>query len=123
MKKAILIDVNNKTVTEVTVTKDSEGSELKSMYELIGCEMVEVVNIGENDIYVDEEGLLNLLPSTNFFMWKGYPQPLAGNGLILGYDDNTGDSTDVTLTVEEVKNNVRFMTHREVAVGSLLKQW
>ena len=122
MKKAILIDVNNKTITEVTVTKDGD-SELKSMYGHIGCEMVEVVNVGENDIYVDEEGLLNLLPTTNFFMWKGYPQPLAGNGLILGYNDETGDSTDVTLTVEEVKNNVRFMTHREVAVGSFLNQW
>lgn len=123
MKKAILIDVNNKTIREVTVTKDERGSQLKSMYEHIGCELVEVVNIGENDIYVDEEGLLNLLPTTNFFMWKGYPQPLAGNGLILGYDDSTGDSTDVTLTVEDVKNNVRFMTHREVVIGSYINQW
>jgi hypothetical protein len=123
MTKAILIDVNNRTVTEVTVTKDENGSQLMSIYEHVKCEMVEVVNIGENDIYVDEEGLLNLLPSTNFFMWKGYPQPLAGNGLIMGYDDNTGDSVDVTLTVEEVNSKVRFMTHQEVAMGSFLNKW
>ena len=116
MTKGILIDVKNRTVTDVTVTKDSSGSQLQSIYDHIGCNMVEVVNIGENDIYVDEEGLLNLLPSTNFFMYKGYPQPLAGNGLIMGYNDETGDSVDTTLTVEEVKNNVKFLTHREVAI-------
>lgn len=123
MTKAILIDVNNKTVTEVTVEKDSRGYHLDSMYKHIGCEMVQVVNVGENDIYVDEEGLLKLTPSTNFFMWKGYHEPLAGNGLIMGYDDNTGENVDTTLTVEEVKNNIKFMTHYDVALGSYFKRF
>lgn len=123
MTKAILIDVNKKTVTEVTVEKDSSGSQLDSMYKHIGCEMVEVVSLGENDIYVDEEGLLKLTPSTNFFKWKDYPQPLAGNGLIMGFDDNTGENVDTTLTVEEVKNNIKFMTHYDVALGSYFKRF
>lgn len=121
--KAILIDVNNKTITEVEVTSNHEGSQLDSIYKHVGCDMVEVVNIGENDIYVDEEGLLKFTPSTNFFMWKGYPQPLAGNGLIMGYDESTGNSIGVTLSVDEVKNNVSFLTHRDVAIGSFTGQW
>lgn len=123
MTKGILIDVNNKTITEVTVEKNSNGTHLDSLYKLIGCEMVQVVSVGENDIYVDEEGLLKLTPSTNFFKWKDYPQPLTGNGLILGYDDSTGQNIDVTMTVEEVKQKVKFLTHRDVAVGSYFGEW
>jgi len=123
MTKGILIDVKNKTITEVTVEKSSDGTQLDSMYKHLGCEMVEVVSLGENDIYVDEEGLLKLTPSTNFFMCEGYPQPLPGNGLILGYDESTGNNIDTTLTVEEVKRKVKFLTHREVAVGSYFNQW
>lgn len=123
MKKAILIDVNNKTITEVTVTKDNDGSELQSMYQHIGCNMVEVVNIGQDDIYVDEEGLLSMNEDSKFFMWNGYPQPLVGNGLVIGFDSDSGDSTDVNRTLEEVKEKVKFLSYREVAMGSLLNQW
>lgn len=117
MTKGILIDVNNKTITEVTVEKSSDGSQLDSMYKLLGCEMVEVVSLGENDIYVDEEGLLKVTPSSKFFMYEGYPQPLAGNGIILGFDDNTGDNTDTTLTVEEVKQKVKFLNYGQVRMN------
>ena len=115
MTKAILIDVNNQTVTEVTVTKDERGSQLKSIYGHVGCEMVEVVNVGENDIYVDEEGLLSLTPESKFFEWEGYPQPIVGNGLVMGFDPETGNSIDTTLTVDDVKRKVKFLTYRDVA--------
>ena len=60
MKKGILIDVHNRTITEVEVTKDSNDSELQSMYNHIKCGMVECVSLNdENDVWVDEEGLLN----------------------------------------------------------------
>lgn len=122
MTKGILIDVNNKTITEVLLEKSSDGTQLESMYSVLGCEMVEVVSLGENDIYVDEEGLLKLTPSTKFFMLKGH-KPLVGNGLILGFDESTGENIDTTLTIEEVRQNVTFMTYREVAIGTLWDQW
>ena len=55
-----------------------------------------------------------------FFSYKGYPQPLSGNGLILGIDHETGESIDTTLTIDEVKENVKFLTLFEVQLMSRL---
>ena len=41
MKKGILIDVRNRTITEVEVIKDQEGSQLQSMYKHIKCGTVD----------------------------------------------------------------------------------
>lgn len=117
MKKAILIDVDNKTITNVIVT-ETDGSYLEAIYAHVKCNMVEIVNIGNNDIYVNEEGLLDLSPDSNFFIYKGVPQPLAGNGLIMGYDDATGDSIDTTLSIDEVAENVLFYNVYEVVAMS-----
>jgi hypothetical protein len=115
MKKGILIDVHNRTITEVEITKDKNDSELQSMYDHIKCEMVECVSFNEkNDVWVNEEGLLNLTPFSMFFKIEGYPDFLCGNGLILGYDDETGDSSDTTLTIDDVKSKVTFHTLNEV---------
>ena len=114
MKKAILINVKEETITEVIVTKDLKGSQLQSIYGLLGCNLVDIVNVGENDIYVDDEGLLSLDNNSKLFSYKGHYQPLAGNGLIMGYDNNTGDSIDVTITLDEVKKNVKFLTINDV---------
>lgn len=103
--KAILIDVVSRTVTEVDITGD-----LDSFYEHIGCDLVEAVNtdvISGNDVlYVDEEGLLHEVEG--FFHLDGYPQPLAGNAIIIGIDED-GDSCDCETTVEEVMDAIEFM--------------
>lgn len=115
MKKSILIDVKNQTITEVSVTKDEDGSQLQSIYEHVGCNMVEIVPFGDdNDVYVDEEGLLNLDSNSMFFLLEGYPQPICGNGLIMGFNPETGESINTTLSVEEVKGKVKFMNILEV---------
>ena len=111
MKKGILIDVQNRTITEVEVTKDENGSQLQSMYNHIKCGIVECVSFNEkNDVWVDEEGLLTLTPNSMFFKFEGYPDFLCGNGLIMGFDNETGDSVDTTLTIDEVKSMVEFRT-------------
>ena len=115
MKKGILIDVQNRTITEVEVTKDSNDSELQSMYNHIKCEMVDCVSLNNgNDVWVDEEGLQRLTPFSTFFKIEGYHEFLPSNGLILGYDDETGDSSDTTLTIDEIKSMVTFHTLNEV---------
>ena len=115
MKKGILIDVHNRTITEVEVTKDNNGSQLQSMYNHIKCGMVECVSFNEkNDVWVDEEGLLTLTPDSMFFKIKGYPDFLCGNGLVLGFDDENGESVDTTLTIDEVISMVKFHTLNEV---------
>jgi hypothetical protein len=110
MKKGILINVIEKSITPVLV---EEG--IQSIYNAIGCSTFEVVEYNnENDIYVDEEGLLSLTPESKFFQIKGYPQPICGNGLILGFDDETGESKDTTLSVMELIDKVLFLDMFEV---------
>lgn len=107
--KAILIDVKSEQIRYVQVTKDSEGSTLKSMYDLIGCDLVQPIGIDDqNDIFIDEEGLLTLDENSKFFTFDGFPHPLAGNGLILGIDHEEGDTIDTNLTIEEIAKKVLF---------------
>lgn len=108
MGKAIVIDAKNKEIREIETSEFG----LNFLYKTIGCDLVELVDIGNNqDLWVDEEGLLRADPS-NFFIYNGFPQPLAGTGVILGHDDN-GDSTETKLTLDEVKAKVRFVDPHE----------
>lgn len=110
MKKAILIDANNREIKEVSL-----GDDYKEIYQHIGCEIFDVVRIDENnDVYVDDEGLLKLSPESKFFFVEGYPQPLAGNGLVTGIDNNTGETISTSLTVEQLKSKVKFMNMFDV---------
>ena len=102
--KAILIDVYEKEIREV----DYDGT-LDFIYFNLACGTFDVVRIDDvNGIFVDDEGLLrqNQLyfeyPSSNGIF------QLAGNGLILGVDDE-GNSISPTLTVEDVKSKVNFL--------------
>ena len=110
MKKAILINVKEETIEEVII-----GEGIEPIYEAIEVDCFDVVGFDEkNDVYVDDNGLLNLTPSSKFFSIEGYHQPLAGNGLIMGIDHETGESIDTTLSVDEIKSRVKFHTLFEV---------
>lgn len=67
----------------------------------------DVVRINnENDgIFVDDDGLYK--HNDRFFLWKGYPQPLAGRGLILGCDEE-GESIAPSVSLEAVRRSVRL---------------
>ena len=102
--KAILIDVYEKEIREV----DYDGT-LDFIYFNLACRAFDVVRVDDvNNIFVDDEGLLrqNQLyfeyPSSNGIF------QLAGNGLILGVDDE-GNSISPTLTIEDVKSKVSFL--------------
>jgi hypothetical protein len=110
MKKCILIDAYAETITEVTI-----GEELQDIYSAIRCNTFECIDIGRFDtIYVDEEGLLKLNSQTKFFSIIGGYQPIAGNGLVMGYIDETGESCDTTLSVNDVASLVQFHTLEDV---------
>ena len=102
--KAILIDVHTQSVTEV-----EHDNTLDNIYELLNCRTFDVVRIDEVDsIYVDDEGLF--VDDQLFFEYGGDAQSvrLAGNGLILGVDDE-GNSISPQTTVEEVEGRVGFL--------------
>ena len=103
--KAILINAVDRTVVEVQVTKTNT---LADWYKLLCVEMVEIAHyLTEHDqLIVDEEGLLKDV--TVGFDFRGCGQDfLAGNGLIVGTDED-GEAVDCDATVEEIKDKVRF---------------
>lgn len=113
--KGILIDVNNRTITEIQVN-NVDGNCLSDLYKNIGCDLVELIDIDDdNCVFFDEEGLLKLTEKSNFFLFDGYPQPIAGNGVILGFNEE-GDSIDTTLSVEEIKTKIKFFNIQEVRI-------
>lgn len=107
--KGIFIDSKKREVREV------EYKDWKDISPMIGCRAFDVVDFNDKGdcVYVDDEGLLRITPSTMFFEIEGYPQPLAGNGLVCGTGDE-GESVEPSVSVEEVKKLVKFYTLNEV---------
>ena len=107
--KAILIDPVNQTVSEV---EHDESRSLASIYELIEADCFDVVtvNMKRDGIHVDDEGLFK--EDLYIFTYLDIEEmthlaQLAGKGLILGCDDE-GRAIAPSLTVEQVRRNVRF---------------
>jgi hypothetical protein len=70
----------------------------------IGASPFTIVYLPNRDcIFVDDEGLLK--PLDWFFAVKGYPQPIAGRGLVLGTDRN-GESVAARTTLEELERSI-----------------
>lgn len=106
MKKAILINSELQTITEV------EYNSIDDIQRLIGCRCFTVATYLDNEdaIYVDDEGLYT---PQFFFEYKGAHQPFAGNGLVVGANDE-GEGADVKISLEDVKKNVTFKTPLQV---------
>jgi hypothetical protein len=109
--KAILIDSINKEVKEVEISKGMD-----EMYKFLNCEIFTIGSYldKQDAIFVDDEGLIN--GTDVFFTYEGAHQPFAGNGLIMGCDDE-GESEDCKIGFSEVKERVKFYTRHELALG------
>jgi hypothetical protein len=105
MISAIKIDVRLRTIVRVDM-----GTELQDFYFHIGCGVMEAVHPRWMDprdrLYVDEEGLLT--PGKQFFLIEGFGQPLAGNGLIVGHDEE-GESVSAHAAFKDVWRRVKFL--------------
>ncbi len=84
--RGIKINPTDRTVTEVDVK--SSNTSLKSLYELIGCDLVELVQLDREVVLVcDEEGKMKNI--TGAFHFYGCPElVIAGNAIILGGNGN-----------------------------------
>lgn len=97
--KAILIDPYAKSVTQV----DYDGS-LEQAYALTQCDMIEQAHLSNGDVLlVDEEGIYR---QTKAFITPLYYQPLHGRALMV--KDHTEWKGEPAMTVEEVKQLIRF---------------
>lgn len=113
--KTIRIDVTKKCVEEIDI-----DDELETLYESLQCRVITTVYpidpLITDQIYVDDEALLkdvNDLPG-GFFIKMFPSQPLLGHGLVIAIDKNTGERIDCKLTVQEVAEQVTFLTDEEV---------
>lgn len=100
--RAILIDPAARTVTEV-----EHNGDYRDIYRHIECDCFSVVGIDDVDsVFIDDEGLLKDEPGP-FFALAGYPQPLAGRGLILGCDEE-GETIAARMSLDEARAMVSF---------------
>jgi hypothetical protein len=100
---AFLIDPAAKTVEPVQWNGDYQ-----QIAKLIDADFFDAARFNRkgDTVYVDDEGLIKEGPAYHFII-TGYPQPLAGKGLILGTDNN-GESVAPSITLEDAKLLVRF---------------
>ena len=104
--KGLLLDSKKREIREVDLRVNDDGSCLREMYDIIGCNCVDVGSGGlaylpskpADDIWFDDEGLFS--ENTTSFLIPDWV-PIIGNGLILGSNDE-GDCISHTLTKEDI---------------------
>lgn len=113
--KAIRIDTKNKRIEVVDL-----GTELSDIYKHLECTTFTVaypqtVEPVSDVIYVDDDGLFRSPEeSLGAFFIDIYPtQPLFGHALIVGSDDE-GNNVDVTYTIEQISDMVKFLEPKQV---------
>lgn len=119
--KAYLIDPENRTLSAVDVTTEN-GSQLKSMYRHLDCDLVEIVRdvIPGHDIWIDEEGALYEEPPHGLFYAAGHPQQIfCGRALVMSSDDE-GDTTPATCQPEEILERIRAVAEIDHSQKSIL---
>ena len=105
--RAVLIDVKNKTVTEV----EADGS-LENIYEHVKCETFECIDVGDFTIFIDEEGRMNGTKAG--FSIQGWPEPVVlGNGLIVKHNEY-GETVPADVSVDDVLQMVTFVDYDNV---------
>ena len=84
--RAVKIDPVSRTVTEIDLKKNP-NSTLEELYSIIGCDLVELVQIDRDMVMVvDEEGKCKDVRGA--FTFIGWGTVIAGTAIILGSDSN-----------------------------------
>ena len=84
--RAVKIDPVSRTVTEINLKKNPNNT-LQELYEIIGCDLVELVQIDADMVMVcDEEGKCKTVRGAFTFIGSG--MVIAGTAIILGGNGN-----------------------------------
>ena len=84
--RAVKIDPVIRTVTKINLKKNPNRT-LEELYEIIGCDLVELVQIDADMVMVcDEEGKCKTVQGAFTFIGSG--MVIAGTAIILGGDSN-----------------------------------
>ena len=97
--KAILINPETQEVKSIQIEKG-----IDAIYKEMGCSMVGAFGINEqgDSIFYDDEGLFK--EQKGGFMMKDWNYPVVGKCLVMGCDENTGESQDVACHPKYFKN-------------------
>lgn len=101
--QAFLIDPENLLIAAVEYSGN-----YREIYKHIGADCFDAARFNDKGdaAFIDDNGLLN--NPQWFFQIEGYPQPLAGKGLVLGCDQE-GESVAPSVTLEWLLDNVTLM--------------
>jgi hypothetical protein len=110
--RGIIICPFSKTIGDAVVMPGRDGiyTALSTADVRVGTFQIinlDTVNRVRNTLYVDDDGLIRKPPVTKFFQLPGYPQPIAGRGLILG-TSRGGNSVSTTYDLGRVRAVVTF---------------
>ena len=84
--RAVKIDPVNRSVTEINLKKNPNNT-LQELYEIIGCDLVELVQIDRDMVLIcDEEGKCKDVQGA--FTFIGWGTVIAGAAIILGGNSN-----------------------------------
>lgn len=99
--KVLLINPVDQTIKEIEI----DGS-LKSIYEAMDCEMIECPIYFDNGdaLYCDEEGKLNRSNLVGGFSYPQWNDIIMNKAIVIGTNENTGESKSCKSTPEEVQN-------------------
>lgn len=102
--RGILIDPSLKSVREVSFTEN-----LQSIYDLLGCEVFDMVSIdNEHDMFIDDEGLFR--DEQKFFSLYG--AHFAGKALVCA-SNAEGETIGIDTPVETIAKKVTFLEEYE----------
>lgn len=91
---------------ERKIMQVEHNGDYKEIYKLIEASTFDIARLPSGDgIYIDDDGLFK--EDQQFFLHKGYGQPLAGMGLVLGSDEE-GNSTSPSITMAALAHQVEF---------------
>ncbi len=71
---------------------------------------------GTDRIMVNEDGLYSLPQDTGWFFVEGAFNPFKGNGIVVGVNEDTGETIDAQTSLEELKSKIKFMSAMEVSL-------
>lgn len=101
--RGILIDPYNRQIDEIEIP---ESTLLKTLYATIGCDLVTTASLDENnDVWLDDEGLLTARRAFVFKLDYSGTQTFAGRGIVLAHDGH-GNTISTTLSLLDVADRV-----------------
>lgn len=106
IKRAILIDPFNETITEVKMV----DTKLQTIYSLLECRIITITSLANGiDMVLDDEGLLKDSEKQAYFKFGIGSQPFAGKALVIATDDE-GDfaSLPEKVSVDKINERVIF---------------